>query len=65
MALRDTLYRFQTGLDWSRRLDSISCVVTEAQPEAHMPALRYQATGESTDSIRSGVGIRGCAKRIR
>jgi hypothetical protein len=25
------LDRFQTGLDWSRRLDSISCVVTEAR----------------------------------
>jgi hypothetical protein len=51
-------YRFQTGLDWSRRLASISCVVTEVRRKARMPALRYQETAESADSIRSGVGIR-------
>jgi hypothetical protein len=38
---RTILYRFQTGLDWSRRLDSISRVVTEARRKPRTPALRY------------------------
>jgi hypothetical protein len=59
------LYRFQTGLDWSRRLDFISCVVTEARRKPRTPALQYQATGESNDSIRSGVGISPLVQLLR